>query len=96
MKAKMTFVKVQETPELVEEFGPNFLGWEKIEILEFNYDGKGNALAKDYLEDGTFSFGEYCAGVYTDKEGNTHPGGLRNLLWGGHYKLVDLLTEGIY
>ncbi|KUO61783.1 hypothetical protein APF79_10090 [bacterium BRH_c32] len=22
----------------------NFLGFEKIEILEFNYDGKGNAL----------------------------------------------------
>jgi hypothetical protein len=31
----------------------NWLGWNQIEILQFNYDGKGNALT---LDDGHISY----------------------------------------
>ena len=70
---KMTFVKTEVNQE------ENFLGWEKIEIIEFNYDGKGTALSKDYSDDGSFTFGEYSA---------EDPNGLRFLLWDECYKLV--------
>ena len=44
---------LQKTQMLNYEECHNWLGFNKIEILEFNYDGKGKALV---LEDGDISY----------------------------------------
>lgn len=44
-------LKKEQLPDCEECY--NFLGFKKIEIIEFNYDGKGNALL---FEDGEISY----------------------------------------
>ena len=49
---KLVF-ELQKTQKPNHEECTNCLGFEKIEILQFNYDAKGNALI---LEDGEISY----------------------------------------
>lgn len=52
-KLKKFVFQLQKTQLPNYEECHNYLGFEKIEILEFNYDAKGNALI---FEDGDISY----------------------------------------
>ena len=51
MKNKFVFNLKKENPD--SAYTHNFLGFDVIEVIQFNYDGKGSALV---LEDGELSY----------------------------------------
>jgi len=52
-KNKIMLFELQQEQMAQYEECHNYLGFETIEILEFNYDGKGNALI---MEEGELSY----------------------------------------
>lgn len=86
MNIKMSLVKRKANQNEIKKYGPNYFGWEKIDIVEFNFNGEGCALCVCYDENGEAYIEEF-SGTCIDVDGVKREGDLYDLFYGVHYEL---------